>query len=56
MGLDMYLYGVKEEFGKHDYNIGGYKEMNDIGEKRIRYMLGSLSVAKMESTTVPPIM
>lgn len=31
MGLDMYLYGVKEEFEKHDYNIGGYKEMTEIG-------------------------
>lgn len=31
MGLDMYLYGVKEEFRKHDYNIGGYKESTEIG-------------------------
>ena len=31
MGLDMYLYGVKEEFKKHNYNIGGYKESTEIG-------------------------
>lgn len=31
MGLDMYLYGVKQEFEKHDYNIGGYKESTEIG-------------------------
>lgn len=31
MGLDMYLYGVKQEFWKHDYNIGGYKESTEIG-------------------------
>ena len=31
MGLDMYLYGVKEEFGKHNYNIGIYKESIEIG-------------------------
>lgn len=31
MGLDMYLYGVKQEFKKHDYNIGGYKESTEIG-------------------------
>jgi len=31
MGLDMYLYGVKQEFDKHDYNIGGYKESTEIG-------------------------
>lgn len=31
MGLDMYLYGVKQEFHKHDYNIGGYKESTEIG-------------------------
>lgn len=31
MGLDMYLYGVKQEFEKHDYNIGGYKECTEIG-------------------------
>ena len=31
MGLDMYLYGVKQEFNKHDYNIGGYKESTEIG-------------------------
>lgn len=31
MGLDMYLYGIKQEFDKHDYNIGGYKESIEIG-------------------------
>lgn len=31
MGLDMYLYGVKQSFDAHDYNIGGYKESIEIG-------------------------
>ena len=31
MGLDMYLYGVKQSFEKHDYNIGEYKESTEIG-------------------------
>lgn len=31
MGLDMYLYGVKQEFDKHDYHIGSYKECTEIG-------------------------
>ena len=31
MGLDMYLYGVKEKFNEHDYNIGEVKECIEIG-------------------------
>lgn len=31
MGLDMYLYGVKSEYHKHDYNIGHVKNCTQIG-------------------------
>lgn len=31
MGLDMYLYGVNQEFNQHDYNIGEIKKVIEIG-------------------------
>ena len=31
MGLDMYLYGVIDEFNKHEYNIGHERKQIEIG-------------------------